>query len=154
MSNAHKFIFTDIAVVTTNEVDFFSDTGKIIGILPKPTADLQSLEFNPVHQVLFLSDDTNSNYSIFTLSLQGNQDLTPFIRSKYNIILCHMTFIYQLQEMYLSFGSLHWWANKSFLNSVPHMHCLSLSCSYPPITLLYSHTLQHPHIAYSHTYIM
>ncbi|XP_021928534.1 protein cueball isoform X2 [Zootermopsis nevadensis] len=70
----------DIAVVTTNEVDLFSSTGKIVGKLPKPTADLQSLEFDPVHQVLFLSDDTNSNYSVFTLSLHGNQDLRPFIK--------------------------------------------------------------------------
>ncbi|XP_023711622.1 protein cueball isoform X3 [Cryptotermes secundus] len=70
----------DIAVVTTDEVDFFSEEGKIIDRLRKPTANLRALELDPVNQTLFLTDDTDSAYSIFTLSLEGNQDLRPFIQ--------------------------------------------------------------------------
>jgi hypothetical protein len=81
-SKARTFLFADIAFATTNEVDLFSEDGKGIEKLQKPSADLQSLEFDPVHQMLYLSDDTNSNYSIFSLSLEGNQDLRPFIQSK------------------------------------------------------------------------
>jgi hypothetical protein len=80
-------LFADIAVATTDEVDFFSEEGKIIDRLKKPTANLRSLELDPVNQMLFLTDDTDSNYSIFTLSLKGNQDLKPFIQSGYFLLL-------------------------------------------------------------------
>jgi hypothetical protein len=87
LSNAHIFLFTDIAVATTNEIDLFSSSGKVTGKLQKPTSDLQSLAFDPVHEVFFFSDETNSNYSIFSLSLQGDQGLKPFIKSKYFIVI-------------------------------------------------------------------
>jgi hypothetical protein len=76
------FLVAGIAVVTMDEVDFFSDEGKIIEKLKKPSANLRSLEFDPINQMLFISDDTDSNYSIFTFSLQGNQDFRPFVESK------------------------------------------------------------------------
>jgi hypothetical protein len=76
------FLVAGIAVVTTDEVDFFNDEGKIIEKLKTPSANLRSMEFDPVNQILFISDDTDSDYSIFTLSLQGNQDFRPFIQSK------------------------------------------------------------------------
>ena len=79
---SYAFTFTDIAVVTTSEIDLFSDTGNLTGKLPKPTAELQSLEFDPVNEVLFVSDDTNSNVSIYTLNLRGDGALEPFIQSK------------------------------------------------------------------------
>jgi hypothetical protein len=80
--NADTFLFADIAVATTDEVDYFSDEGKIIHRLKKPSANLRSLEYDPINQVLFISDDTDSNYSIFTLSLEGSQDLRALIQSK------------------------------------------------------------------------
>jgi hypothetical protein len=81
------FLVTDLAVVTTDEIDFISDEGKIIDTLRKPSANLRSLEFDPVHQMLFISDDTDSDYSIFTLSLEGNNDLRPLIESKCMFII-------------------------------------------------------------------
>jgi hypothetical protein len=83
---SYAFLFTDIAVATTNEIDLFSDTGKLTERLSQPTADLQSVELDPVNKVLFLSDDTNSNYSIYTLSLQGDGALKPHIQSENCII--------------------------------------------------------------------
>jgi hypothetical protein len=59
-----------------------SEEGKITDRLRKPTANLKILELDPVNQTLFLTDDTDSNYSIFTLGLEGKQDLRPFIQSK------------------------------------------------------------------------
>jgi hypothetical protein len=76
------FLIADIAVVTTNEVDFFSEEGQMIDRVKKPTANLRSLELDPVNKMLFLTDDTDNNYSIFTLSLEENQDLRPVIQSR------------------------------------------------------------------------
>lgn len=78
----YGLLVADIAAVTTNEVDFFSQEGRIIHRLKKPTANLRSLELDPVNQILFLTDDTDSSYSIFTLSLDRNQDLRPLIQSR------------------------------------------------------------------------
>jgi len=79
---SYVFTFADIAVVTTNEIDLFSDTGNLTGKLPKPAAELQSMEFDPVNEVLFVSDDTNRNVSIYTLNLRGDGALEPFIQSE------------------------------------------------------------------------
>jgi hypothetical protein len=78
-------MFTDIAVVTTREINLFNDTGNLTDTLQQPTADLQSMEFDPVNKVLFVSDDTkNSNYSIYAVSLQGDEAgaFKPFIQSE------------------------------------------------------------------------
>jgi hypothetical protein len=83
---SYAFMFADIAVVTTNEIDLFSDTGNLTGKLPKPAAELQSMEFDPVNEVLFVSDDTNRNVSIYTLNLRGDGALEPFIQSENCII--------------------------------------------------------------------
>jgi hypothetical protein len=94
---SYAFTFTDIAVVTTSEIDLFSDTGNLTGKLPKPTAELQSLEFDPVNEVLFVSDDTNRNVSIYTLNLRGDGALEPFIQSENCIIFvfsCELNLLY------------------------------------------------------------
>lgn len=83
---SYAFMFTDFAVVTTSEIDLFSATGNMTHTLPKPTADLQSLEFDPVNKSLFISDDTNSNVSIYILNPQGDEVLRPFIQSENCII--------------------------------------------------------------------
>lgn len=72
----------DIAVVTTSEIDLFTATGNLTRTLPKPTAELQPLEFDPRRKRFFISDDTNnnSNVSIYTLDLQGAEALRPFIQ--------------------------------------------------------------------------
>jgi len=70
----------DIAVVTTNEIDLFSGTGNLTRNLSKPNAELQSLEFDPVNEVLFVSDDANKNVSIYILNLRGDGALEPFIQ--------------------------------------------------------------------------
>lgn len=80
------FTFTDIAVVTTNEIDLFSGTGNLTRNLSKPNAELQSLEFDPVNEVLFVSDDANKNVSIYILNLRGDGALEPFIQSENFII--------------------------------------------------------------------
>ena len=97
---SYAFSFTDIAVVTTSEIDLFSNTGNLTGKLPKPTAELQSLEFDPVNEVLFVSDDTNSNVSIYTLNLRGDGALEPFIQSENCIIFvfsCHLNLLYGIK---------------------------------------------------------
>jgi hypothetical protein len=97
---SYPFLFTDIAVVTTGEIDLFTAAGALTGTIPKPNADLQSLEFDPVNEVLFVSDDTNSNYSIYTVSLQGDLALQPFIQSENFIILllsCQRKLLYDIK---------------------------------------------------------
>jgi len=80
------FTFTDIAVVTTSEIDLFSDPGNLTGKLSKPNGELQSLEFDPVNEVLFVSDDANINVSIYTVNLRGDGAFEPFIQSENCII--------------------------------------------------------------------
>jgi len=81
------FTFTDIAVVTTSEIDLFNVTGNLTSKQSKPHAELQSLEFDPVNEVLFVSDDGSRNASIYTLNLRRDGALEPFIQSENCIIL-------------------------------------------------------------------
>jgi hypothetical protein len=108
------FTFTDFAVVTTSEIDLFSDTGNLTGKLPKPTAQLQALEFDPVNKVLFVSDDTNSSFSIFTVNLREDGILTPLIQSENCIVFvlsCLLNLLSGIKKyvhrMYLISSSLH-----------------------------------------------
>jgi hypothetical protein len=94
------FTFTDIAVVTTSGIDLFNDTGSLIGKLPKPAAELQSLEFDPVKEVLFVSDDTNGNFSIYTVNLREDGSLKPFIKSENCIVFvlsCQLNLLSDIQ---------------------------------------------------------
>ena len=81
----------DIAVVTTEQVDpeltmgqvdFFDSNGSLQKGTVKPLADVQAVEYDPIQEQLFVSDDAHANYSIFTVNLRGIKKLSPLIRSK------------------------------------------------------------------------
>jgi hypothetical protein len=135
---SYAFTFTDIAVVTTSEINLFSDTGNLTGKLPKPTAELQSLEFDPVNEVLFVSDDTNSNVSIYTLDLRGDGALKPFIQSENCIILvfsCQLNLLYGI---------------KICSQNVSHFRFIALMDKQGSVSLSPSSSLPNPSLSFSY----
>ncbi|XP_069701368.1 protein cueball isoform X2 [Periplaneta americana] len=71
------------------------------------------MEFDSVHERLFLSDDTNSNYSIFTLNLQGNQELTPFIKRADNHKVRDIAYDFVSDALYWTGETaVYWYTNK------------------------------------------
>ena len=140
---SYAFMFTDIAVVTTSEIDLFTATGNLTQTLPKPTAELQSLAFDPVNKTLFISDDTNSNVSIYTLKPQGDGALKPFIGSETCIII-----VFSCQLNLLS-------GIKIYTRNVSHFRFTALmgkqgSVSPPPLPSSFSYAVHSYTTAHSH----
>ncbi|PSN56862.1 hypothetical protein C0J52_00666 [Blattella germanica] len=113
----------DIAVVSTEEldktiagqIDFFNtkNNDSLLGQPLKPYADLQALAYDPIRQQLFLSDDNHQNYSIFTVSLQGNSVLTPFIKRTDNHTVRDIAYDMETDTLYWTSETAIYWYNKS-----------------------------------------
>ena len=154
---SHAFTFTDIAVVTTSEIDLFNDTGKLTGKLLEQSAELQSLEFDPVNKVLFVSDDTNSNVSIYTLNLQDGA-LEPFIQSENYIIFCIFVstkFVVLHKNMYTESISFKLQStNGQTRKCLSPFFSLSSTVSLIAFLFIYYHTFSSSIFGHTHTYVM
>jgi hypothetical protein len=153
---SYAFTFADIAVVTTGEIDLFSDTGNPRCKLSKPTAELQSLEFDPVNEVLFVSDDTNSNVSIYTINLRGDWALEPFIKSEnlhYFCIFMSTKFVVWHKNMHTECISFQVQCTNVQTRKClsPHPLSFSLYFSYA-VPFVYYHTLPSSILGHTPTY--
>ncbi|KAJ9597693.1 hypothetical protein L9F63_011447 [Diploptera punctata] len=119
----------DIAVVTTEQVDanvitgqvdFFNRNGSLQKGTVKSLTDVQALAYNPVKDSLFVSDDTNKNYSIFTLNLRGsNKDLFHLLKVRNgNSTVRDIAYDVESDTLYWTSENAIYWYNKTMKNKM------------------------------------
>ncbi|CAG2064337.1 unnamed protein product, partial [Timema podura] len=86
-------------------------------ILPQEFEDLTAIAFDPVHQIMFLSNSnhTNNSVSIFQLDVGGSHELTRLVHRKGSVIP-GLAYDSVSSILYWTDGSSVFWMNMTHPN--------------------------------------
>nr|CAD7589615.1 unnamed protein product [Timema genevievae] len=107
----------EVAVASEGQLEFMNVTDNTSTILPQEFEDLTAIAFDPVHQIMFLSNSnhTNNSVSIFQLDVGGSHELTRLVHRKGSVIP-GLAYDSVSSILYWTDGSSVFWMNMTHPN--------------------------------------
>lgn len=72
-------LFSDLAVVTNNEIELLTRNGTLVGTAVQEFSRLKALAFDPVRHQFLVSDMDQQNDTIFTVRLSKETEIYPVV---------------------------------------------------------------------------